>query len=132
MLNTDGKARRYDIRQQRLLTEGAGWRSVGLKNAGISEDGLQIRTSGDLQDFEISGLERKVHFNVDLKQYTGKRLTERAAGRHNAAAGQTVRFSPQDWNDLEKTKVEKNSISGRSGKTVCYSTNFSARIGGVV
>ena len=107
MLKTGGKARRYDIRQQRLLTEGAGWRSIGLQNAGISEDGLQIRTIGDLQDFEISGLERKVYFNVDLKQYTGKFLTKRAAGRHSAAAGRTVRFSPQDWNDLEKTKVEK-------------------------
>jgi hypothetical protein len=115
-LETDGEARRYDIHLQRLFGKGGGWRSIALQNARVSTGGLQIHTAGDLQVFEISSLERKVNFSVELKQYTGETLTARSVGRHGAAAGRTVRFTPQDWNELEETEVKKETFQRGKGE----------------
>lgn len=109
-LETDGVARRYDIHQQRLLSKGVGWRSIALQKARVGMGGVHIQTIGNLQAFEISGLERQVNFSVELKQYTGEALTARPLGRHGAAAGRTVRFTPLDWGKLEETEVKKQSF----------------------
>lgn len=108
MVESSGRTmKRYNIRHQRISAVEKEWRSLHLENVGIRGDGLQIRSIGGLDDFEISGLKNNSHFNLSLHQYKDKKLKKRVVGRQSVSAGRTARYALQDWNKLSSTKISK-------------------------
>lgn len=112
-LETDGTARSYDICQQRLFGKVGGWRSMVLQDVKLGADKIDIQSIGDFQAVEISSHERRANFGIELKQHTGRTLTTRSLGRQGVSTGRTARFTPLDWNELEKTEVQRTILPRR-------------------
>jgi hypothetical protein len=109
-LKTEGLRRGYAVQQLRLFDGESGWRAINLANARLNASGLHVQTLGDLQVVEVTGLEQKVNFGVELQQYRQQALSKRPLGQHSTTAGRAMHFAPADWNDLERTAVNQKTF----------------------
>lgn len=108
VLETDGQGRSYGIQQLRLFGKSDGWRSVALQDMVMDRNSINIQTYGDLEVLETTSQERVLTFSTEFKQYSGTRLATRSVGHDGVGNDQILRFSPQNWNDLEGAEIRRN------------------------
>ncbi|MGE5223844.1 MAG: hypothetical protein ACM3PY_15505, partial [Omnitrophica WOR_2 bacterium] len=85
------------------------WRSIRIRNARISKADMRVQTVGGFEAVEVSSLQGKKEFDLELHRYRSKKLERHNAGRQKVQAGMAVRLAPRDWNALDKDGVESNT-----------------------
>ncbi len=108
-IHTDGNKRLFHVDQLRTENVDGDWRSSRIMNARISKADMRVQTAGEFEAVEVSSLQRKREFDLELLRYSSKKLERHNAGRQEVQAGTTVRLAPRDWNALDHTGVETST-----------------------
>jgi hypothetical protein len=110
-IQTGGEGRAFHVRQLRTWAKGAGWRSIHIRNARLTDDNLKVQTIGDLNAVEVSSLKSQIGFELDLRQYREAALSSQSVGKCSTVLGQVLRFAPEDWSQLEHTRIDARTFT---------------------
>jgi hypothetical protein len=105
-MRSDATGRRADIHHLRPEA-GGDWRSVAVRNARVTRDGLRVHASAELDGVEVSSAARAHDVDLEFRQYRDRNLTRRRVAGHRIPSGRAVRLAPADWDRLSRTKIDQ-------------------------
>ena len=105
-VRTDATNRHIDIHHLRA-EPGGDWRSVAVRNAKVTRDGLRVHAPLSLEGVEVSGATTRRDVDVEFQRYTGNKLTRRKAVGQRVPAGKALQLAPSDWDRLSRAKIDQ-------------------------